>query len=68
MTAKRVEGPTPNGGAYAILYMDAHDRSIEIVEYDAEGRDLMRTYVAQSDAGGDEEFRPEESRGIRREE
>jgi hypothetical protein len=41
----RVEGPTSAGGAYSIGYYDG-DRLIEIVEYDADGNDIMRIYCA----------------------
>jgi len=57
MAAERIEGPTPNGGAYAIarFYRDDDggadtevDRQtadrIEITEYSEDGRVLMRTY------------------------
>jgi len=40
---ERVEGPTPAGGAYAIAYTH-DDGSIEIVEFDSEGREIRRTY------------------------
>ena len=40
---QRVEGPTPNGGAYAIAYTH-DDGSIEIVEFDRHGREIARTY------------------------
>jgi hypothetical protein len=38
----RIPGPTPNGGAYAIAYQ--HDNGVEIVEFDAANREIMRTY------------------------
>ena len=41
-TEKRIEGPTPAGGAYAIAYV--HDGAVEIVEFDAAGRPIARTY------------------------
>ncbi len=40
---KRVDGPTPNGGAYAILFTH-DDGSVEIAEFDAEGGEVFRTY------------------------
>ncbi len=40
---KRVEGPTPNGGAYAILFTH-DDGSMEIAEFNAEGSEVFRTY------------------------
>ena len=51
----RVDGPTPNGGAYAIrYYRDADgnpcpaDRSVssEIVEFTADDRAIHRTYTS----------------------
>jgi hypothetical protein len=41
----RADGPTPSGGAYSILYFDG-DRPREVVEYDADGRSIMRTTFA----------------------
>jgi hypothetical protein len=40
---ERTEGPTPNGGAYALAYT-RDDGSMEIVECDAAGNDVGRTY------------------------
>lgn len=37
------DGPTPNGGAYSIAYTH-DDGSIEIVEFSADDRQIMRTY------------------------
>ncbi len=51
---ERVEGPTPNGGEYAIAYfkgaegqpVDKEDAvSVEITEFDAEGKSVFRTYA-----------------------
>lgn len=51
--SERIDGPTPNGGAYAIAYFrDADGKpcskdmatNIEIVEFDENGRDVFRTY------------------------
>ena len=39
----RIEGPTPNGGLYAIVYVH-DDGSIEIVEFDHDDREIRRTY------------------------
>jgi hypothetical protein len=39
----RIEGPTPNGGAYAIAYTH-DDASMEIVEFNAQGEEIARTY------------------------
>ena len=40
---ERVDGPTPNGGAYAIAYF-RDNGSMEIVEFDADDNVLHRTY------------------------
>ena len=40
----RIEGPTPNGGAYAIIY-EHDDGSIEAVEFDTNGEQIFRTYA-----------------------
>lgn len=40
---ERREGPTPNGGAYSLLYRH-DDGSMEIVECDAGGNQVFRTY------------------------
>jgi hypothetical protein len=40
---ERVDGPTPNGGAYSLMFTHA-DGSMEIVEYDEHDVELMRTY------------------------
>jgi hypothetical protein len=42
--SERIEGPTPAGGAYAIAYV-GDDRRGEIVEFNAEGNQLARTYA-----------------------
>lgn len=47
---ERVDGPTPNGGAYCIAYYGADDRLAEIVEFDAADREIRRTYCAGSGA------------------
>lgn len=42
-TPERVDGPTPNGGAYCIAYF--HDNgAMEIVEFDANDQVIQRTY------------------------
>lgn len=55
--SERSDGPTPNGGAYAIAYfadargnpcVKADARSMEIVEYDADGEAVHRTYMHKS--------------------
>jgi uncharacterized protein DUF6998 len=55
MAGRRVEGPTPAGGAYAILI--EVDGRCEATEYDAEGNVVARTYGSISPAG------PEDDRG-----
>jgi hypothetical protein len=40
---ERIDGPTPAGGAYVILYHH-DDGSLEIVEFTADGKELGRTY------------------------
>jgi hypothetical protein len=54
-TSSRIDGPTPAGGAYAVAYFrDAagnpaeKDRAatLEVCEYDADGRCIHRTYAA----------------------
>lgn len=40
---ERIDGPTPNGGAYSIRYTRP-DGSTEIVEFDAQDRAIFRTY------------------------
>ena len=40
---ERIEGPTPQGGAYALVYRRG-DGSGEIVEFDDEDRQIFRTY------------------------
>jgi hypothetical protein len=51
-TSRRVEGPTPKGGAYSIGYF-SHDgrpvpqrfaNQILIIEYDDDGREIYRTF------------------------
>ena len=51
---ERTEGPTPNGGAYAIGYFKDKDGnpvdkkdavSVEITEFDAQGESIFRTYA-----------------------
>src|SRR5262249_9066800 len=44
---ERIEGPTPNGGAYALVY-HRDDGSIEIVECDEAGDEIHRTYCPPS--------------------
>jgi hypothetical protein len=60
-TSERIDGPTPNGGAYAVAsWRDGSgnpttkDRAVsaEVVEYAADGRGLARTYAATGRGGG----------------
>jgi hypothetical protein len=55
----RVDGPTPNGGEYAILLRDADGNPVEIVEFAADGSVIIRTYVAPA---GNERGRPGDGR------
>lgn len=59
--SQRDDGPTPNGGAYSIAYFsdargnpcareDAH--SMEIVEFDADGEAVHRTYMRKPPPAG----------------
>ncbi len=41
---QRIEGPTPGGGAYALVYLRPDGRA-EIVEFDASDREIRRTYA-----------------------
>lgn len=41
---ERREGPTPNGGAYSIAYF-RDNGDMEIVEFDANDREIFRTYL-----------------------
>lgn len=52
-TNERIEGPTPNGGPYAVAHFrdeagapvpKSEAVSAEIIEYDAENREIFRTY------------------------
>lgn len=52
-TFKKIDGPTPNGGAYAVIYFkDKNGRpcsekdsvSFEISEFDEQGNSIFRTY------------------------
>ncbi len=52
--SERTEGPTPNGGAYSILYFQDADGNpvekseatrAEAVEFDAPGNQIFRTYL-----------------------
>lgn len=62
-TTERVEGPTPNGGAYAIVYYQAADGAPvpkseavrgEAFEYTADGKPLGITFLDWT--GADDEF------------
>lgn len=41
---ERIEGPTPNGGDYAVLYRGLAGGAYEIVEYKKDGTEVFRTY------------------------
>ena len=52
-TSKRIEGITPNGGVYSVIYFrdsegkpcnEANATACEIVEYDAANNPIYRTY------------------------
>lgn len=54
MVERRVDGPTPNGGAYTVItYYDIEHKRVdeevathaELVEFDANGEQVLRTYV-----------------------
>jgi hypothetical protein len=51
---ERRDGPTPNGGAYSILYTH-DDGSMEIVEFTADGTELMRTYSPPAELEGSDD-------------
>lgn len=66
-TSRRIEGPTPHGGAYAIvLFSDDHGESVDesvatravAREYDEDGNDLGSAYYRitheNDDGDGDE--------------
>jgi hypothetical protein len=53
MISERIDGPTPNGGTYAIAYYqdeagEATDKdaatAVEIVEFDGDDNEIFRTY------------------------
>jgi hypothetical protein len=53
-TSERLDGPTPNGGTYAVAYfrdatgapaVKSRAASIEIVEYSPDGDEVSRTYM-----------------------
>ena len=56
------DGPTPNGGAYSIVHFFAGGQSadkvdadaVEVVEYNADGTQLARTYGVVTKQGPDE--------------
>lgn len=57
-TTKRIEGPTPNGGAYAIAVTD-DEGNVEVTEYDQDGKPVARPYGMSTTSVGD---RPADSR------
>lgn len=42
---ERIPGPTPAGGAYALVYRH-DDGQVEIVEFDDRDQEIRRTYSA----------------------
>src|SRR4051794_12678004 len=52
-TVERSDGPTPNGGDYAIAIKDATGAIVEISEHLADGTEIMRTYADRLSGGGD---------------
>ena len=55
---ERIDGPTPNGGAYAIAIKDADGNVYEITEYLDDGTVVMRTYAAPPREPGEERDPP----------
>jgi hypothetical protein len=55
MMGERRDGPTPHGGAYAVLYRDPAGAPREIVEYAADGTEIMRTYARPPAAASEED-------------
>lgn len=60
-TRQRTEGPTPNGGQYAVAYFRdaqgnpcARDQAqgIEVIEYDKDGNAIFRTYMERLGSEG----------------
>jgi hypothetical protein len=49
-TVRRVDGPTPNGGAYMVIgeYTENGVRRVEITEFDEKDRPIFRTYGTAS--------------------
>jgi hypothetical protein len=41
--------PGLTGGAYALLYRDEAGAPVEVVEFDNDGREIMRTYMGRRD-------------------
>jgi len=67
----RTEGPTPNGGAYAVAHWIGPDGSratretataVEIIEFDADGNAIHRTYASLTPKPSDRIF-PEDAGG-----
>lgn len=46
---ERRDGPTPAGGVYSEAYTDLDGRVTEIVEYDAAGDAIARTYASSKE-------------------
>ena len=71
MSTRRIDGPTPNGGAYAVAtYLRSIEEPVEvdeagagamvIAEFDADGVMFMETW---GEIGGTKKPQPEEARG-----
>ena len=58
-TSERHDGPTPNGGVYSIAHFlkdgkpvpKADATAMEIIEFDADGRQVHRTYLTKPSPG-----------------
>lgn len=48
---ERVVGRPPQGGAYSVAYRDAGGRVVEVVEFDADDRQISRTYTEPAPRG-----------------
>ena len=53
MPPERIDGPTHAGGAYALMYLDASGAPREVVEFAADGTELLRTYVSGPGSGSE---------------
>jgi hypothetical protein len=50
---ERRDGPTPAGGAYSEAHTAQDGTAVEIVEYDADGRAIARTYASRPTGEGE---------------